>query len=63
MGGEPFDYIFVLVTGAIAWHGITYRNEDGESDIGHLLMGCIALLFCVRVLFVDILGLFGQAAG
>jgi len=63
MGGEPFDYIFVLVTGAIAWHGITYRNEEGDSDIGHLLMGCIALLFCLRVLFVDILGLFGQAAG
>lgn len=63
MGGEPFDYVFVLVTGAIAWHGITYRNEEGESDMVHLLMGCIALLFCVRVLFVDILGVFGQATG
>lgn len=63
MGGEPFDYVFVLVTGAIAWHGITYRNEEGESDMVHLLMGCIALLFCLRVLFVDILGVFGQGAG
>lgn len=63
MGGEPFDYVFVLVTAAIAWHGITHRNSDGGNDIGHLLMGCIALLFCLRVLFVDILGLIGSPGG
>ncbi|MDZ7749037.1 MAG: hypothetical protein U5K43_09530 [Halofilum sp. (in: g-proteobacteria)] len=63
MGGEPFDYVFVLVTGAIAFHGITYRNADGENDIGHMLMGSIALLFCLRILFVDILGVFGAVAG
>lgn len=63
MGGEPFDYVFVLVTGAIAWHGITYRNAEGETELGHLLMGCIALLFCLRVLFVDIFGVFGPVAG
>jgi hypothetical protein len=63
MGGEPFDYVFVVVTGAIAWHGITYRNADGENDIGHMLMGAIALLFCLRVLFVDSLGLIGPPAG
>lgn len=63
MGGEPFDYVFVLVTGAIAFHGITYRNADGENDIGHMLMGSIALLFCLRILFVDILGLLGQPTG
>ncbi len=51
------DYLFVLVTGAIAWHGLTYRDEEGETEIGHLLFGSIALLFCVRVLLVDILGL------
>ena len=51
------DYIFVLVTGAIAYHGLTYQNEDGENDLGHLLFGAIALLFCLRVLFVDILEL------
>lgn len=61
MGGEPFDYVFVLVTAAIAWHGLTFRDEHGENDIGHMLMGAIALLFCLRVLFVDILGLVGQA--
>ena len=51
------DIIFVLVTGAIAYHGLTYRDEEGESEIGHLLFGAIALLFCLRIVFVDILGL------
>lgn len=57
MSGSPFDYIFVLVTGAIAYHGLTFRNEEGESDTVRLLFGAIALLFCLRVLFVDIFGL------
>jgi hypothetical protein len=52
-----FDYIFVIVTGAVAYHGLTHQNEDGDNDIGHLLFGAIALLFCLRVLFVDILKL------
>lgn len=51
------DIIFILVTGAIAYHGLTYRDEEGESEIGHLLFGAIALLFCLRILFVDVLGL------
>jgi hypothetical protein len=49
------DWIFLLVTGFIAYHGLTFRNADGENDIGHLLFGSIALLFFMRVLFVDIL--------
>lgn len=57
MEGNPFDYIFVLITAAIAWHGLTFRDGEGESEWVHLLFGAIALLFCVRVLFVDILGL------
>jgi len=57
MGGEPVDYIFVLVTGAIAWHGLTSRNANGEHDTGRMLLGAIGLLFCLRVLFVDILDL------
>ena len=52
------DFVFVAVTGAIAYHGLTYKNEDGDSDFGHLLFGAIALLFCIRVLFVDILQLY-----
>jgi hypothetical protein len=51
------DWFFVIVTGAIAWHGITYSDEKGESDFVRLLFGCIALVFCLRVLFVDILKL------
>lgn len=51
------DWIFVLITAAIAYHGLTYRDESGETEIGHLLFGAIAMLFCVRVLLVDILGL------
>ena len=51
------DWLFVLVTGAIAYHGLTYRNADGERDAVRALFGCIALPFCLRVLFVDILEL------
>lgn len=49
-----YDWLFVIVTAAIAIHGLTYRDEHGESDLVRLLFGCIALLFCIRVLFVDI---------
>jgi hypothetical protein len=51
------DWVFVLVTGAVAWHGLTYRTPEGERDLVRTLFGCIALLFCLRVLFVDILDL------
>jgi len=51
------DWILVLVTGAIAYHGLTFRDKHGEQDFGHLLFGCIALLFCLRFLFDNILGL------
>ena len=52
------NWVFLLVTGFIAFHALSHRNEDGENDIGHLLFGAIALLFFMRVLFVDILKLF-----
>lgn len=52
-----FNYLFVLVTGVIAYHGLTYRTPDGDRDLVRSLFGCIALLFCLRVLFVDILDL------
>jgi hypothetical protein len=48
------DIVFVVVTGAVAYHGLTYRDESGESEWGHLIFGAIALLFCLRVLLVDI---------
>ena len=54
---ELVDWIFVLVTAGIAYHGLTYRTPDGDHDWVRLLFGCIALLFCLRVLFADILEL------
>jgi hypothetical protein len=51
------NWLFVLVTGVIAYHGLTYRTPDGDRDLVRTLFGCIALLFCLRVLFVDILDL------
>ncbi|QPC41832.1 hypothetical protein HW532_03340 [Kaustia mangrovi] len=55
MGGDLVDWIAVIVLAGIAWHGLTYRDEDGERPWVHLLFGCIALLFCLRFLFFDIL--------
>lgn len=53
------DFIFLIVTAVIAYHGLTYRDANGESEIGHLLFGAIALLFFFRVLLVDVLGVWG----
>ena len=54
---ELVNWVFVGVTGLIAWHGLTHRTPDGERDWVRLLFGCIALIFCLRVLFADILDL------
>jgi hypothetical protein len=48
------NLVFLIVTGAVAWHGLTYRDENGDSDTVRLLFGCVALLFFFRVLFVDV---------
>ena len=53
MNEELFNWFFTLVTAYIAWHGLTYRNKDGEKDFVRLLFGCISLLFFLRVLFID----------
>ena len=50
------DIFFVIVTAFIAWHGLTFRNANGKKDFVRLLFGAISLLFCLRVLFFDILG-------
>lgn len=49
------NMFFLIVTGAVAYHGLTYRDADGNSDTVRLLFGCIALLFFFRVLFVDVM--------
>ncbi len=55
---EPLvNLIFLCVTGAVAWHGIRFRTEEGESEFVHLLFGCIAAVFFFGVLFDDVLGL------
>ncbi len=55
-GSTAFDIIFLIFTGGVAYHALTYRNEDGGRDPVRLLFGCIALLFFMRVLFHDMLG-------
>ncbi len=54
---DPINYIFLAVTAIIAWHGITYRDADGKSDLVRVLFGCIAATFFFLVLFQDVLGL------
>jgi hypothetical protein len=51
------DFVFLLVTGAIAWHGIRYRDAEGKPDFVRLLFGCIAATYFCLVLFQDVLGI------
>ncbi|NIR31631.1 MAG: hypothetical protein GWN84_20435 [Gammaproteobacteria bacterium] len=53
---QTIDILFLAVTGFIAYHGLTYRDEEGERDFVRLLFGCIALIFFLRVLLADVLG-------
>lgn len=53
------NIIFLIVTAVVAYHGLTWRDEKGESDFVRLLFGSIALLFFFRVLLVDVLGVWG----
>lgn len=54
---EPhINFVFLAATGFIAWHGIRFRDKDGNTDTVHLLFGCIAALFFSLVLFQDVLG-------
>lgn len=48
--------LFLLITGAIAWHAIRFRDENGDPDVVRLLFGCIAAIFFVKVLLEDVLG-------
>jgi hypothetical protein len=53
---EPVvNLIFLAVTGFIAWHGIRFRDAEGNSDFVRLLFGCIAAVFFVMVLLQDVL--------
>ena len=52
------DVIFFVVTGAVAWHGLTFRDAKGEAAWVHLLFGAIALLYALYTLAHNLLGLF-----
>lgn len=52
----PINFIFLVVTAFIAYHGITYRDANGEMDFVRLLFGCIAGAYFFMVLFQDVLG-------
>jgi hypothetical protein len=53
---EPFiNIVFLIVTAAIAWHGIRYRDAEGNTDFVRLLFGCIAATYFFLVLFQDVL--------
>ncbi len=49
------NILFVLITAFIAWHGLTFRDKKGNKDFVRLLFGAISLLFCIRVLFTEII--------
>lgn len=51
------NWICVIATGAIAFHGLTYRDARGVRPIVHLVFGAIGLLYCLRFLLLDILGI------
>ena len=57
MDNTFINIIFLIVTAVVAYHGLTWRDENGESDFVRLLFGAIALLFFFRVLLVDVLKL------
>ena len=48
------NIIFLIVTAFIAYHGLTDRNKNGESNWVHLLFGCIAAVYFFLVLFQDV---------
>ncbi|MDA0305961.1 MAG: hypothetical protein O3B76_06700 [Proteobacteria bacterium] len=53
---EPLvNLVFLVATGAVAWHGVKFRDEKGEAEWVHLLFGCIAGVFFFGVLFQDVL--------
>ena len=52
----PINILFLIVTAAIAWHGIRYRDAKGRTDFVRLLFGCIAAVYFIMVLLQDVLG-------
>ena len=43
---EPLvNWLFLMATGAVAWHAIRFRDENGDPDFVRLLFGCIAAIW------------------
>ena len=54
---EPLiNTVFLIVTALVAWHGISFRDMEGNTDFVRLLFGSIAAVFFFKVLFQDVLG-------
>ena len=49
------NILFVIITAFIAWHGLTFRDANGNKDFVRLLFGSISLLFSIRVLFTEVI--------
>ncbi len=54
---QLINFIFLAATGFIAFHGIQFRDAEGNTDFVRLLFGSIAAVFFFMVLFQDVLGL------
>ena len=52
---DTINWIFLAVTGFIAFHGIRYRDAEGRTDFVRLLFGSIAAVFFFMVLMQDVL--------
>ncbi len=52
------NWIFLFLTGFVAWYGIRYRSIDGKADFVHLLFGVVGAIFFFLVLFQDVIGFF-----
>ncbi len=53
--GALIDWLFLAITGFVAWHAVRFRNDDGSPDLVRMLFGCIAAVFFFKVLFEDVL--------
>jgi len=49
------NFFFILITGFIAWQGLTFRDKNGNKDFVRMLFGSISLLFCLKILFTDVI--------
>ena len=58
MNDTVVNLMFVLITGAVAWHGLSFRTKNGDPELVHMLFGAISAMYCLWVLTVDLLGIF-----